>query len=101
MIKVKQLAFGKINLKRYFGFNFNGWDLSSVDWWGYWLDHYYIKSVNRDGEITVYLVSEPYGIGVDDMKQLLNIAEKYNLNVTIGGSAKHNSGCCRIMVSKL
>ena len=105
MVKVQrtELRFGRSNLKRYLGLSY-GYFTSEIDWWGDWMDHYKLVRVTRGDkghelyEQYVVLVSEPYQVHADDLRQILDMCHKYNLDVVIGGNADHNPGCCRIEI---
>ena len=96
-----KLSFGRNNLKKHLGLPFD-YLLGRVDWWGDWMDHYKLERVRREGdgihEDYVMLVSEPYSISLDGLKQLVTLCEKYGLYTHIAGGAEHNSGCCRIEI---
>lgn len=70
---------------------------------GHWLDH--LRMVKAHEEVggfdnkTVMLVSEPYAIGVDDLRDILKLCNDFNLGVIIDGASKWNPGhCSRIML---
>jgi len=102
MVKVKKtkLVFGPRSLKK-LGLPFS-YSLSDLDWWGDWMDHYKIERVQREGDYIkedyVELISEPYSIDIDGLKQLTALCDKYGLHTHISGNAEHNSACCRIEI---
>lgn len=56
-------------------------------------DHVYVLD---NGSV----VMEPYSVNPIELMYFLNICQKYHIDVSISGEAKHHEHCFRIMVKK-
>ena len=60
-----------------------------------WLDHLsFEKRKDLEESEVEALISEPYVIGTEDIKEIISFCEEHSLNVTIDGKASHNPGAC-------
>ena len=94
------------NLKRYLGIPvYEESGLSRLQGYkgGHWLDHLYMERSSHLSmqDEDVALISEPYAMGLEDIKEMLRLCEDYNLNVLIDSKSMHNPGrCFRILLWK-
>jgi len=88
------------NLKRYLGIpTYEESGLSRIQGYmrglaGGWLDHLSMEEQLVAEDIQVVLISEPYHMGLEDIKEMFRLCEDYNLNVVIDGKSTHNPGRC-------
>ena len=60
-----------------------------------WLDHLsFEKRKDLEESEVEALISEPYAIGTEDIKEIVKFCEEHSLNVTIDGKSSHNPGAC-------
>ena len=67
-----------------------------------WLDHLSFEKRKdlMESEVEAF-ISEPYAIGLEDLKDIISFCEEHHLNVAIDGKASHNPGrCLRITLWK-
>jgi len=60
-----------------------------------WLDHLsFEKRKDLEESEVEALISEPYAIGLEDIREIISFCEEHSLNVTIDGKSSHNPGAC-------
>jgi len=70
------------------------WIIKVVDDFGFFdipcRDHVY---VNKEG----LLISEPYGVSYEDLKELMTYCDERKLTVMIEGNVRHHPACVRLV----
>ena len=102
-VQIREMRCSPHNLTRHLGLPCGVLRGDPGGWWGSWMDHYKLERVQvqrYDGDKDyIRLVSEPYKVYTDDLRQIVRLCETYGLEVCISGNAEHNSACCRIEIS--